>query len=390
MNRYLRDDTPMAVVVKQVNDPLPRPKGFVRDLPDDVEKILFITLAKKPEDRYQSTSAFATVLENLAHGKVTKLIKYAAKRRATQEIVTTQYHDELKLPMWVGAIGSLLAIGVLSMAMWAIPQVMNPPLSSTPPPTQLPTIVAPTPTLGIGSRQISSQDGRTMLYVPAGEFLMGSADSDTTAGDNEKPQRKVYLDAFWIDETEVTNRSYALCVSAGVCQSPNPTDSYTRKNYYTDPQYSNYPVIYVSWHDANNYCQWAGRRLPTEAEWEKAARGIDGRLYPWGNTPPDPALLNSSINVGDTTEVGKYPRGVSVYGVLDMAGNVWEWVADWYDEDYYRNSSSQNPKGPISGRDHIVRGGSWLDVWTLVRSAASVRITVDNRYNNYFGIRCAR
>ena len=165
------------------------------------------------------------------------------------------------------------------------------------------------------------------VFVPAGEFLMGSAEGDTDAGASEKPQHTVYLDAFWIDRVEVTNAMYARCVEAGACKTPtaygNPSTNYLKAGL------ENYPVVFVSWSDAQAYCQWAGGRLPTEAEWEKAARGTDGRIYPWGNEPPNAQRCNFAQEHGGPdapanpeTPVGAYPAGASPYGALDMAGNV--------------------------------------------------------------------
>ena len=175
-------------------------------------------------------------------------------------------------------------------------------------------------------------DGMTGLYVPAGAFLMGSRDDDPQSWADETPRHKVTLDAYWIDRTEVTNVMYARCVQAGVCKAPKLSRSYTRESYFGNPQYENYPVIYVSWGAAYRYCQWAGRRLPTEAEWEKAARGTTGQRYPWGNQPPDATRGNGEEPGSDTAAVGSYPAGISPYGALDMTGNVWEWISDWYND----------------------------------------------------------
>ena len=214
----------------------------------------------------------------------------------------------------------------------------------------------------IGSTQISPQDGMVLNYVPEGSFEMGGTgickyastkdcSFDNTeinsAIDNSFPQHSVYLNAYWIDKTEVTNEMYSLCVKAGACQSPQYTKSIKRSSYYDNPKYKNYPVLYVSWNDAKSYCEWSNRRLPTEAEWEKAARGTDARLYPWGNSIPTKGLLNYDNVIGDTTEAGSYPLGASPFGALDMAGNVWEWVSDWYLSEYYSQSPSDNPKGLI-------------------------------------------
>ena len=241
---------------------------------------------------------------------------------------------------------------------------------------------------------VSAKDGMILLSVPAGEFTMGAAISDTQASDDERPPHTVYLDAYWIDRTEVTNAMYAKCVKAGACQAPSSTKSFTRNSYYGTPQFDNYPVVQVSWNDATAYCQWAGGDLPTEAQWEKAARGPstgsgDQRTYPWGNQSPDATRLNFNMIAGDTTAVGKYPTGVSLYGALDMAGNVWEWVRDWYDETYYASSPTRNPAGPSSGAFRVVRGGAWISEATVVRVSYRNWDVPDNRVDLY-GFRCAR
>jgi formylglycine-generating enzyme required for sulfatase activity len=195
-----------------------------------------------------------------------------------------------------------------------------------------------------------------MVCVPAGRFLMGSTDADGEAQDDEKPQHTVTLDAFFIDRTEVTNAQYQRCVDAGVCLVAD-------MNSYDPQGKPNHPVIEITWNDARIYCDWAGARLPTEAEWEKAARGTDGRIYPWGNQAPDCSLANywgkDGGCTGHTMPVGSYPAGTSPYGLQDMAGNAWEWIADWYEYAYYGASPERNPTGPESGRYRIVRGGSW-------------------------------
>jgi formylglycine-generating enzyme required for sulfatase activity len=224
-----------------------------------------------------------------------------------------------------------------------------------------------------------------MVYVPAGSFPMGSAGSDPMASSDEKPQHQVTLDAFWIDQTEVPNAHYARCVAAGACSPPSQSRSYTRGSYYGDSQYDEYPVVYVSWGDATTYCEWAGGRLPSEAEWEYAARGPDGHIYPWGNDPPDTTLLNYNNNVGDTTQVGSYPKGRSWVGALDMAGNVREWVDDWYGD--YPSEPQVNPSGPASGEYRVLRGGCWYDSPEFVRAANRLTYTPGGRYD-HFGFRC--
>jgi serine/threonine-protein kinase len=206
----------------------------------------------------------------------------------------------------------------------------------------------------------------TLLYVPAGEFTMGSENGL----DNEKPVREIYLDAFWIDQTEVTNFMYSKCVQDGTCNPPRSSASSARTSYYGNSDFNEFPVIYVSWENADEYCEWVERRLPTEAEWEKAARGTDGFSYPWGNNAPDSELLSFNGNTEDTTQVGFYPMGASPYGALDMAGNVYEWVADWYNPSYYSAVSSpdSNPLGPANGTSRVLRGGAWYGTESQVRS----------------------
>jgi eukaryotic-like serine/threonine-protein kinase len=230
-----------------------------------------------------------------------------------------------------------------------------------------------------------------MVHVPAGDFLMGSRSGDPQADRDEMPQHTVYLDAFSIDKYEVTNALYKSCVDAGKCQAPNPTSSYTRSAYYGNPSFDNYPVVNVPWYEANAYCEWAGKRLPTEAQWEKAARGTDGRIYPWGNNW-DATKLNAWISnprAGDTAAVGSYPSGASPYGALDMAGNVWEWGADWYDPNYYSHSPTRNPPGPSSGQYKVLRGGSWASGMADVRAANRDWDGPSYLYG-HLGFRCAK
>jgi formylglycine-generating enzyme required for sulfatase activity len=236
-----------------------------------------------------------------------------------------------------------------------------------------------------------------MALVPAGPFEMGRDDGPT----DEQPIHTVTLDAFYIDLYEVTNAQYAHCVEAGVCDPTTDTtafeSSYSRRIYFGNPEYQDYPVIYADWYEAQAYCAWRGGHLPTEAEWEKAAQGgLKGKLYPWGNEAPicqsgapngakfdDDAGCNST----DTERVGSY--GPNGFGLYDMAGNLWEWVADWYDVDYYANSPAANPTGPEDGSFPVLRGGSWQS------NAEHLRVT-GRRFNDpksgalNIGFRCAR
>jgi len=230
-----------------------------------------------------------------------------------------------------------------------------------------PAPLTPTPKVETDSQKptkTSAMDGMVQLLVPAGEFEMGIPNTNPPHTVAQSPVHTVFLDAYWMDQTEVTNAMYAQCVQAGGCTPPYSNSSETRSDYYDNASFDDYPVIHVTWDYAQAYCLWAGRRLPTEAEWEKAARGEDARTYPWGE-----GLDCQKANFwgqeggcdGDTSAVGSFPAGVSPYGVQDMAGNVQEYVADWFDETYYENSPFSNPQGPETGRYLVMRGGGWND-----------------------------
>jgi serine/threonine protein kinase len=230
--------------------------------------------------------------------------------------------------------------------------------------TRIPSVTpTPKPTQYEVKTKVREADGMVMVYVSEGTFTMGN-----NKYDEEKPEREVYLDAYWIDKYEVTNAQYALCVEAGRCGEPFGTDSHTRDSYYGNPEYDDYPVILVPWVYADAYCKWVGGRLPTEAEWEKAARGPNGNKYPWGNGSPSYKKANYYHCVGDTSKVGSYPEGASYYGAMDMAGNVSEWVSDWYGP--YDVNKTENPTGPTgpttSEKNRVIRGGGWGDrVWWI-------------------------
>jgi serine/threonine-protein kinase len=271
--------------------------------------------------------------------------------------------------------------------------------------TSAPVDAAP----AMGSTRVSEVDQMEQVFVPAGEFLLGALTTDMQAKHTveggraypESPQQILYLDAFWIDKYEVTTSQYKLCVEAGACRRPYVDYSETRPYYYGNPEFADYPVIYVSWVMANEYCAWAGRRLPTEAEWEKAARGTDGRIYPWGNDPIDGEKANfCDINCtsrtdgtqafddgwADTAPVGSYPAGASPYGALDMAGNVWEWTSTIIqDYPYDPNDGREDLSAP---GERVWRGGPWSNGLWWQRSTLRYRSITSYWYVN-LGFRCA-
>jgi len=211
------------------------------------------------------------------------------------------------------------------------------------------------------------------------------------SGSDFVPLHSVSVSAFKLDKYEVTNARFQLCVDAGCCDPPRYDGSYTgREPYYGNAAFGFWPVVFVSWDQAKQYCEGAGKRLPTEAEWEYAARGDDGRLFPWGSNTPDGSLANfGGARDGDTAQVGSYAAGASPFGVDDMAGNVWEWVADWYDPGYYGASPAADPKGPDSGLAKVARGGSFgSDATTLYSFYRGVYLPEDSYAN--LGFRCAR
>jgi formylglycine-generating enzyme required for sulfatase activity len=225
-----------------------------------------------------------------------------------------------------------------------------------------------------------------MRLVPAGGFTMGNDD----LSNREKPAHQVYLDTFYMDKYEVTNALYKACVDARVCEVPKIIRSTTRDSYYGNSQFDDYPVVYVDWYQASAYCEWRGARLPTEAEWEKAARGTDERTYPWGegidcSKANSRDIIQDKYCVGDTTEVGSYESGTSPFGLYDMAGNVWEWTADWYDA--YRGNIV--PDSNYGTTYRVVRGGSWRYGGNLLRVSYRGRYKPDH-WHDLTGIRCVR
>ncbi len=256
------------------------------------------------------------------------------------------------------------ATATLQSAVIAALTQLAPTPSPTPEPTAPPT---PTPVPFI------TETGSRMIYVPGGTFDIGD---DSSEQNDEKPARMITLDSFYIDETEVTNGAYAQCVDAGACPRPDRAGATYYQTYFGDPNFDDYPVINVSWYDADAFCTWRGARLPSEAEWEYAA-SFDPLervkfKYPWGDTFDGNRLNFCDINCQrddrgfewddgfrDTAPVAGYPDGRSPKGIYDMLGNVMEWVGDWYDFRAYRTITETNPRGPVDGEFKVIRGGSW-------------------------------
>ena len=251
--------------------------------------------------------------------------------------------------------------------------------SETPQPTPTTKIEPPSAITEVGQAWINPVDGAEMVGVPAGEFRMGTGNGYEWEG----PEHTVYLDPYYIDKLEITNAQYRACEEAGKCVE------LLRRDYIDDPDLDQHPVVNVTWHWAKKYCKWAGKRLPTEAEWEKSARGTDGRRYPWGDEI-DCEHAHYKDCGGETIPVGSLPAGASPYGALDMAGNVWEWVIDGWQEDYYQVSPYENPQGPeIKGPQdmRVFRGGSWSESGDLLRSTYRTWYETDAQYYN-LGFRC--
>lgn len=287
---------------------------------------------------------------------------------------------------------------------------MTPTSTLTPSPTDTATPVA-TATFVAGFETARPQDEAVVVYVPAGTFVMGhtTTEMDRIIGqcqrwnencefawfEDEVPAHEVTLDAFWLDQVEVTNRQYELCVAAGVCQP----SAYRLATAFND---GDKPVVGVTWTDANNYCEWVGGKLPSEAQWEYAARSVERFEYPWGdffdgritnacdvNCEGYDLWQDARVNDGFswTAPAGSFPAGVSWAGAYDLAGNAWEWVDDWYDPDYYQFSSGDG-LGPMVGEERVMRGGAWTGNEFTLRSSHRWRGAPDEAYS-YLGFRCA-
>ena len=446
-------DTPMGVAIAHIQNPVPSLMDRRPDLPSGFDSIIHTAMDKEPIGRFQSAAELALAINHQAmllqtgtadgyaspprtlsvesplrdkgqrltpDGKPVSAragveavspdppqIRTEPKRSGSWQVTALLAVLILLLGVAGGMIAGLIPNPFASLpateAVEVIPTKAPTDVPSQPatepaaPPVQAPTdvptavpTVAPSETPFVLLPEIKDAKGISMVLVPAGTFLMGGNDRD--AEPDERGVHSVNLDDYYIDKYEATNAAYQACVTAGKCKPPIQTDSFTRSKYYGIPAYEEYPVVYVDWNMAKEFCEWRDARLPTEAEWEKAARGSeDQRYFPWGNSEISCQIANYSGPGGcynGTTMVGSYDGGASPYGVYDMAGNVWEWVADWYSETYYNVSPSRNPTGPDSGLARVLRGGSWN------RQEFDVRVSNRNRYNpTYFnfdiGFRCA-
>ena len=245
-------------------------------------------------------------------------------------------------------------------------------------------------TICVLALQVQAEErGSEMVLIPEGEFTMGN--SDESGRNDERPAHQVYLDAYFMDRFEATGKDFEDYMDDQPKVHPTITGWYDRK---VRPDMTQRPVFGLTWKRCRNYCVWAGKRLPTEAEWERSAKGQDDRVYPWGNELPDPSRANFGrccfVMKGLIfTDVGTLKAGKTPNNIYDLAGNVAEWVSDWYDKNYYKVSPRKNPQGPEKGKYHTIRGGAWNSFSGYLRSSARYGY---NDANDFYGIgcRCAR
>lgn len=333
------------------------------DLPAALDQVLRKALAKEPAERYSSVGAFAKAFQTaLAASKTEKLNKSELQameptRQHRFASIKTGLQRLAQLPnkLHLGILPAALLLGLLVPSRLTLPERFN------------------------------DWRGHQMALVPAGEFVMGS-----DFGSDERPRHNVFLSHYYIDIFEVTNAQYAAFLNS-------THDSYTGTVLFQeadvwviDPAHAHLPVVEVDWFEANAFCRWRGAKLPTEAQWEKAARGTDGRLFPWGNSSYiSPTRANFANSNSGLVRVGSFTDGTSPFGAMDMAGNVWEWVADWYQEDYYSQSPNRDPSGPSEGVLKVRRGGSVGDNSALIRTTS--RNAISPHYSDsVIGFRCAR
>lgn len=340
----------------------------------------------------------------MTKNKVTSSSKKVIKKKQPEESVTE--NGKLNPQIVVAIIGGLVTVAIALLSfppfvrLFEAKESPTPTLSNT---QILATTESPTAAivLALTDTPISSDEANdnneTMVVIPEGEFIMGSDDGDI----NETPAHVVYLDSYSIDRTEVTNAAYKLCVRDGVCQSPIQITSRTRSQYYGNVQFDEYPVIYIDWGMAKTYCEWRGARLPTEAEWEKAARSENSFIYSWGDgfachkgNFDDEEKIDSYVVPGgpncdgyeDTAPVSSYPAGASPYGVMDMNGNVWEWVNS--QSSSYPYIENDGRESPSSDSNRVVKGGAFTANNYFSRSS-NRRFLSPVTTDDVTGFRCA-
>ena len=354
-------DTPGGVFMMQVTEPVLFPRDIVPHLPEAVEQFLLKALSREPSNRHASMTEFIRDMELLLSNAETKVpinrmetLKGSPGQSSVRKDASSPSRKLVPFNWKAATLGGVILLAVVVAAAVVLMKKKSTPLAA----------------------EITDPKNAVMVLVPEGDFVMGSDNGD----EDERPVHTVYLDEFYIDKYEVTNLDYRVCVVDGVCKPPQDMTN------YNNPEYENHPVVYVDWEMARTYCDWRDAQLPTEAQWEKAARGMDARTYPWGE-----GIACSQANylscIEDTQPFDSYAGSLSPYGAYNMAGNVWEWVADWYSP-AYDVSETDNPVGAESGERRVLRGGGWNQHEYLLRTSARLGVVPTDVFLS-FGFRCA-
>ncbi|HMX76448.1 MAG TPA: bifunctional serine/threonine-protein kinase/formylglycine-generating enzyme family protein [Anaerolineales bacterium] len=353
-------DTPGGVFMMQVTEPVLFPRDIVPHLPEAVEQFLLKALSREPSNRHASMTEFIRDMELLLSNAETKVpinrmetLKGSPGQSSVRKDASSPSRKLVPFNWKAATLGGVILLAIVAAAV-VLMKKKSTPLAA----------------------EITDSKNAVMVLVPEGDFVMGSDNGD----EDERPVHTVYLDEFYIDKYEVTNSDYRVCVVDGVCKPPQDMTN------YNNPKYENHPVVYVDWEMARTYCDWRDAQLPTEAQWEKAARGMDARTYPWGE-----GIACSQANylscIEDTQPFDSYAGSLSPYGAYNMAGNVWEWVADWYSP-AYDVSETDNPVGAESGERRVLRGGGWNQHEYLLRTSARLGVVPTDVFLS-FGFRCA-
>jgi eukaryotic-like serine/threonine-protein kinase len=371
-------ETASDVFLKVMTEPLPDPRTFAPSINDRTVTFLEHAMARDLSHRLQDIPAMQRQLQVLLTP-----IKQTPSVPAPEPILAQITLN--KQPIDPEATYDELQEQQVSLQKPALPEPAPTPTIKA----EAQSSIKKSGTIGQPQNEMTIMlpGGVSMVFVrvPAGKFWMGADNNDPHANEDEKPMHEVYLDEYWIGKYPVTNRQFQLYL--GGTKQERLVDQFS-------PDKPDHPVVFISWDDAKGFCQWLAKitgksvSLPTEAQWEKAARGTDRRIYPWGNDSPVSSTACYGRLNKTTATVGSYPDGTSPYGAMDMAGNVWEWVADWYDHHYYRISPNKNPTGPNKGEHRVLRGGSWYDaIYNLRSSVRDNNLPADDR--GIDGFRCA-